>query len=166
MATPQIGDPVWWDGMMHEVKDPVPLMGPEKAAQFVAKGCIVFENARYRTVAKVADLFWDADLAAYTAIGRALSREDRKRITELRDRGLLPSLSPTRSPGCAPMAEEDLDLYKALCHGKQKGFLEAELARVRKGEEMSAEGKAAIEKGCGCVDGLRKKHGITPHHGG
>lgn len=143
-ATPQVGQPVLCDGRFLRCIDPVPVMGEETAARFLAKGRVLFEDATVRVVALETDLHWSDELGAWYLWGRCLSKADRVLVAELRDRGLLIART-TRMPSMVPAGGEHLDLYLTLVQGKPAGFLEQQLAPVRRGEPPPPALRAAAE---------------------
>lgn len=162
-STPQIGDTVLCDGRRHTVIDPVPVMGPETAARFLAGGKILYEDAQFRIAGSAADLHWDDELGCWYLWGRCLSKADRVLVAELRDRGVLPARR-RRMPGSVPAGGEHLELYKALVHGKPAGFMKHELVGVRRGDDPSPALKAACTAAAKC----RKKlaHGYADPNDG
>lgn len=143
MRSLAVGDEVFFEGMRCRVAK---IKGPELQFDSILQ---YNGKPRFQTLANVADMRWSDEFNAWYLWGRLLGKargglgeDERGVVIQLRDHGVIPA-RPNRRPGQYPAGGEHINLQ---CLFTGEVDWKAELAKVRRGQEISNAAKALVQE--------------------
>lgn len=139
-TTPQVGEQVLSDGEMHEIKEIATRYASDTGEKITA---LMYESERRKLYGLMRDLIFSPELGCWYRWGCCLNAEQYAVVIELRDRGILKARA-TRTPGNAPAAGEQHNLYLALFHNADHELWPAAMSSIRSGQGIPAEAATRI----------------------